>query len=125
MGNKLKILLIIAPVLLFSCSSEDNYDSNTRISKYNNKNTDVFSDQKYQEIYTNLYLRLALEKSLDAEALNLFLSDMSLVKSDQLIEKLSSIAKASYRYEDLISISKYWIKANKNSYKAISYGFSV
>ena len=67
MGNKLKILLIIAPVLLFSCSSEDNYDSNTRISKYNNKNTDVFSDQKYQEIYTNLYLRLALEKSLDEE----------------------------------------------------------
>jgi len=125
MGNKLKILLIIAPVLLFSCSFEDNYDSNTRISKYNNKNTDVFSDQKYQEIYTNLYLRLALQKSLDTEALNLFLSDMSIVKSDQLIEKLSSIAKASYRYEDLISISKYWIKANKNSYKAISYGFSA
>ena len=98
MGNKLKILLIIAPVLLFSCSSGDNYDSNAPISKYNNKNTDVFSDQKYQEIYTNLYLRLALEKSLDTEALNLFLSDMSLIKSDQLIEKLSSIAKASYRY---------------------------
>ena len=125
MGNKLKILLIIAPVLLFSCSSGDNYDSNTQISKYNNKNTDVFSDQKYQEIYTNLYLRLALEKSLDAEALNLFLSDMSLIKSDQLIEKLSSIAKASYRYEDLILISNYWIKINKNSYKAISYGFSA
>ena len=104
MGNKLKILLIIAPVLLFSCSSGDNYDSNTQISKYNNKNTDVFSDQKYQEIYTNLYLRLALEKSLDAEALNLFLSDMSLVKNDQLIEKLSSIAKSSYRYEDLICL---------------------
>ena len=125
MGNKLKILLIIAPVLLFSCSSGDNYDSNTQISKYNNKNTDVFSDQKYQQIYTNLYLRLALEKSLDAEALNLFLSDMSLIKSDQLIEKLSSIAKASYRYEDLILISNYWIKINKNSYKAISYGFSA
>ena len=27
--------------------------------------------------------------------------------------------------EDLILISNYWIKTNKNSYKAISYGFSA
>ena len=125
MVNKLKILLISVSIFLFSCSSGNNYDSNVNISKYNNKNTDVFSDEKYQEIYTNIYLRLALEKSLDTEALDFFLSDMSSVKSDQLIEELCNIAKTNYRYDDLIAISNYWRKANNTSYKAISYGFSA
>ena len=72
MVKNLKTLLIIVSMSLFSCSSGDNYDSNTNISKYNNKNSDVFKDEKYQKIYTNIYLRLALEKSLDAEALDIF-----------------------------------------------------
>ncbi len=125
MVKNLKTLLIIVSMSLFSCSSGDNYDSNTNISKYNNKNSDVFKDEKYQKIYTNIYLRLALEKSLDAEALDIFLRDMSMVKNDSLIEKLSNIAKSKYRYKDLIEISNYWSKVNESSYKALSYGFSA
>ena len=37
MVKNLKTLLIIVSMSLFSCSSGDNYDSNTNISKYNNK----------------------------------------------------------------------------------------
>ena len=124
MVKNLKTLLIITSMSLFSCSSGDNYDSNPNISKYSNNN-DVFKDEKYQEIYANIYLRLALEKSLNMEALDLFLSDMSVIKNDQLIDKLSNIAKSQYRYEDLIEISNYWTKLNSSSYKALSYGFSA
>ena len=125
MVNNLKFLLIIVTLSLIACSSGTDDDSTSSSNKYNNKNSNIFKDDKYQGIYSNLYLRLALEKSLNNEALDLFLSDMSVIANEGLLEQLSGIAKDEYRYADIIKISKYWKKINNASYKALSHGFSA
>lgn len=121
MTNYLNILLVIITLFISSCSNNDNNLSNNDVLSSHNK----FSGDKYSHLYNSLYINIALKKSLNDEALSVFMENIQSMDDIRLFEKLSKIAKSSYRFDQLEIIADRCAAVTNESYQAHMYGLSA
>ena len=121
MANYLNILLVIITLFVTSCSNNDDNLSNNDALPSHNK----FSGDKYSHLYNSLYINIALKKSLNDEALSVFMENIQSMDDIRLFEKLSKIAKSSYRFDHLEIIADRWVAVANESYQAHMYGLSA
>ena len=121
MSNYLNILLVIISLFVSACSNNDDDISNAEKS-FSHKN---FTDDKSSHLYNSLYINLALKKSLNDKALDAFIENIDSMDDLKLFEKLSRIAKDSYRFSDTEAIADKWINLSGDSYLAYMYGLSA
>ena len=121
MTNYLNILLIIISLFISSCSNNNGDPSNTSKPISHIK----FSGDKYSHLYNSLYINLALSKSLHNEALSEFIKNIDHMDDVKLFEKLSKIAKESYRFDYVEIIADEWINLSPNSYLPYMFGLSA
>jgi len=122
MCNYLKILLIILPFIILNCSKIDK--ENDSIDYATTENGQI-NGNKYQQLYDSIYIRIALQKSLNDEALELFIKDIKIIKDLNLYSKISEIALDSYKYNDAHTIARQWSKIDPNSSYPFELGFRV
>ena len=121
MRNYLYISLIIISLFVSSCSNNSDDISNVKKSSLHAS----FADDKYSHLYNSLYINLALKKSLNDKALDRFIKNIDSMDNLKLFEKLSRIAKNSYRFADAEVIADKWIDLSDESYLAYMYGLSA
>ena len=106
----LKFLALFFMVILIGCSQGyDNNSNKTATTPIKN-----FDNPKYQRLFNSIYLRIALQKNQQTEALNLFLRDIENTKDIKLFSIMSRLAITRYQYDDAFIISKYWNKLEKS-----------
>ena len=106
----LKFLTFFFIVSLLGCTSDHDANSN-KTSAVSAKN---FDNPKYQRLFNSIYLRIALHKNKQTEALDLFLRDIEDTKDIKLFSTMSKLAISRYQYEDALVISRYWNKLDKS-----------
>ena len=106
----LKFLTFFFIVSLIGCTSDHDANSN-KTSAVSAKN---FDNPKYQRLFNSIYLRIALHKNKQTEALDLFLRDIEDTKDIKLFSTMSKLAISRYQYEDALVISRYWNKLDKS-----------
>ena len=106
----LKFLTFFFIVSLLGCTSDHdaNLNKNSAVSAKN------FDNPKYQRLFNSIYLRIALHKNKQTEALDLFLRDIEDTKDIKLFSTMSKLAISRYQYEDALVISRYWNKLDKS-----------
>ena len=106
----LKFLAFFFIVSLAGCTSSHDTDSNeTGIISIKN-----FDDPKYQRLFNSIYLRIALQKNQQTQALNVFLRDIQVTRDIKLFSEMSKLAISRYQYDDAHTISRYWNKLEKS-----------
>ncbi len=115
----LSISLIIIPLFLGSCAKKQeegmkSFTLNTSANYSNNINS---------YLYNSIYINLALKRSLDGEALMMFVENIDSMTEQKLFEKISKISLETYEYDKSEIIANQWIKISPNSFKA--YQFSI
>ncbi len=121
MSNYLNTLLVIITLFVSSCSNNnDKLSDDSSISSHNK-----FTGDKYSHLYNSLYVNIALQKSLDDEALSMFIENIQSMDDIRLFEKLSKIAKNSYRFDYSEIITDRWVEVSKESYKPYMYAMSA
>ncbi len=121
MSNYLNILLVIITLFVSSCSNNSDNLSNDSTIPSNNK----FTGDKYSHLYNSLYINIALQKSLNDEALSLFIKNIQSMDDIRLFEKLSKIAKNTYRFDYSEIIADRWVTVSPESYKPYMYAMSA
>ncbi len=106
----LKFLTFFFIVSLLGCTSDHDANLN-KTSAVSAKN---FDNPKYQRLFNSIYLRIALHKNKQTEALDLFLRDIEDTKDIKLFSTMSKLAISRYQYEDALVISRYWNKLDKS-----------
>ena len=106
----LKFLTFFFIVSILGCTSDHDANSN-KTSAVSAKN---FDNPKYQRLFNSIYLRIALHKNKQTEALDLFLRDIEDTKDIKLFSTMSKLAISRYQYEDALVISRYWNKLDKS-----------
>jgi len=106
----LKFLTFFFIVSLLGCTSDHDANSN-KTSAVSAKN---FDNPKYQRLFNSIYLRIALHKNKQTEALDLFLRDIEDTKDIKLFSTMSKLAISRYQYEDALVISRYWNKLDRS-----------
>ena len=106
----LKFLTFFFIVSILGCTSDHDANSN-KTSAVSAKN---FDNPKYQRLFNSIYLRIALQKNKQIEALDLFLRDIEDTKDIKLFSTMSKLAISRYQYEDALVISRYWNKLDKS-----------
>ena len=112
----LSVLLIIIPFFIGSCSKKQEDDSNSY-----NLNTSVGDRSSY--LYQSIYINFALTRSLENEALAMFIENIDNMTEQKLFEKISKISLETYQYEKSEIIANRWLRVYPNSYNA--YQFSI
>ena len=107
----LKFLALFFVAFLVGCSPTNDTSSEKTIST----STKNFEDPKYQRLFNSIYLRIALQKNQETEALNLFLRDIKDTRDIKLFLTMSKLAISRYQYNDALIISRYWNKLEKSS----------
>ena len=107
----LKFLPLFFVAFLVGCSPTNDASSEKTITT-SAKN---FEDPKYQRLFNSIYLRIALQKNQETEALNLFLRDIKDTRDIKLFLTMSKLAISRYQYNDALIISRYWNKLEKSS----------
>ncbi len=106
----LKFLALFFMVTLIGCSQ--GYDNNS--NKTGTTPIKNFDNPKYQRLFNSIYLRIALQKNQQTEALNVFLRDIENIRDIKLFSTMSKLAIAQYQYDDAVVISKYWNKLERS-----------
>ena len=106
----LKFLALFFMVILIGCSQGyDNNSNKTATTPIKN-----FDDPKYQRLFNSIYLRIALQKNQQTEALSVFLRDIENIRDIKLFSTMSKLAIAQYQYDDAVVISNYWNRLERS-----------
>ena len=115
----LSILLIIIPLFMVSCTNKQGDGANS----YNlNTSTDK-SIERNSYLYQSIYINFALKRSLEYEALMMFIENIDNMTDLKLFEKISKISLKAYEYEKSQIIADRWLEVYPKSYNA--YQFSI
>ena len=106
----LRFLPLFLLIFLGSCSEQEIADSIEPPRDYGKE-----YNNKYKRLFNSLYIRMALDRERNSQALNLFMRDMRDIRDIKLYEKVSRLAIDQYRYKDAQAISKHWNKIQKSS----------
>ena len=112
----LSVLLIIIPFFIGSCSKQQEDDSNSY-----NLNMSVGDRSSY--LYQSIYINFALTRSLEDEALSMFIENIDNMTEQKLFEKISKISLETYQYDKSEIIANRWLQIYPKSYNA--YQFSI
>ena len=112
----LSVLLIIIPFFIGSCSKKQEDDSNSY-----NFNMSVGDRSSY--LYQSIYINFALTRSLEDEALSMFIENIDNMTEQKLFEKISKISLETYQYDKSEIIANRWLQIYPKSYNA--YQFSI
>ena len=112
----LSVLLIIIPFFIGSCSKQQEDDSNSY-----NLNMSVGDRSSY--LYQSIYINFALTRSLEDEALSMFIENIDNMTEQKLFEKISKISLETYQYDKSEIIANRWLQIHPKSYNA--YQFSI
>ena len=112
----LSVLLIIIPFFIGSCSKKQDDDSNSF-----NLNMSVGDRSSY--LYQSIYINFALTRSLEDEALSMFIENIDNMTEQKLFEKISKISLETYQYDKSEIIANRWLQIYPKSYNA--YQFSI
>mgnify|MGYP001228805354 FL=1 len=112
----LSVLLIIIPFFIGSCSKQQEDDSNSY-----NLNMSVGDRSSY--LYQSIYINFALTRSLENEALSMFIENIDNMTDQKLFEKISKISLETYQYDKSEIIANRWLQIYPKSYNA--YQFSI
>ena len=112
----LSVLLIIIPFFIGSCSKQQEDDSNSY-----NLNMSVGDRSSY--LYQSIYINFALTRSLENEALSMFIENIDNMTEQKLFEKISKISLETYQYDKSEIIANRWLQIYPKSYNA--YQFSI
>ena len=112
----LSVLLIIIPFFIGSCSKKQEDDSNSY-----NLNMPVGDRSSY--LYQSIYINFALTRSLEDEALSMFIENIDNMTEQKLFEKISKISLETYQYDKSEIIANRWLQIYPKSYNA--YQFSI
>ena len=112
----LSVLLIIIPFFIGSCSKKQEDDSNSY-----NLNMSVGDRSSY--LYQSIYINFALTRSLEDEALSMFIENIDNMTEQKLFEKISKISLETYQYDKSEIIANRWLQIYPKSYNA--YQFSI
>ena len=112
----LSVLLIIIPFFIGSCSKQQEDDSNSY-----NFNMSVGDRSSY--LYQSIYINFALTRSLEDEALSMFIENIDNMTEQKLFEKISKISLETYQYDKSEIIANRWLQIYPKSYNA--YQFSI
>lgn len=112
----LSVLLIIIPFFIGSCSKKQEDDSNSY-----NFNMSVGDRSSY--LYQSIYINFALTRSLEDEALSMFIENIDNMTDQKLFEKISKISLETYQYDKSEIIANRWLQIYPKSYNA--YQFSI
>ena len=112
----LSVLLIIIPFFIGSCSKQQEDDSNSY-----NLNMSVGDRSSY--LYQSIYINFALTRSLEDEALSMFIENIDNMTDQKLFEKISKISLETYQYDKSEIIANRWLQIYPKSYNA--YQFSI
>ena len=112
----LSVLLIIIPFFIGSCSKKQEDDSNSY-----NFNMSVGDRSSY--LYQSIYINFALKRSLEDEALSMFIENIDNMTDQKLFEKISKISLETYQYDKSEIIANRWLQIYPKSYNA--YQFSI
>jgi len=112
----LSVLLIIIPFFIGSCSKKQEDYSNSY-----NLNMSVGDRSSY--LYQSIYINFALTRSLEDEALSMFIENIDNMTEQKLFEKISKISLETYQYDKSEIIANRWLQIYPKSYNA--YQFSI